>query len=378
MINKIQIQNFKNIRDQTIDLERLTLVVGANAAGKTSLLEAIHMAVRAITGAPDKVFGYERHCDWLYTRGGSGPLRLRCFTSGGEFSVSATAPGTFPPASHETLGRGRWTFETEPTEWTEQQATIKHAKSLVFLHLNAAKLAKASYTDRRPPRVEFDGENLASVLSYLLLTDRDKFEELEKRMRDFVPLLKRIRIRKETVRKTETELVRFGDDTIQRKKAQKFEGDALLFDFDNAKDVPAHGLSEGTLMLLGLLTVLFGPSQPEILLMDDIEHGLHPSAQRELLRVLISVVDENPTLQIIASAHSPFMLDTVEGSQVKMVTLDHEGYSVFGTMSDHPDFDRWKNEMTPGDYWTTIGEKWITDGPGQTEDASDIGVELER
>ena len=65
----------------SIELERLTVFVGANGSGKTSVLEAIDLAVRAATSSPEKVFGYERHCDWLYTRGGEGDLSIKCVTN---------------------------------------------------------------------------------------------------------------------------------------------------------------------------------------------------------------------------------------------------------------------------------------------------------
>ena len=52
MIRKVRIQNFKSLRDVSIDLERFTVFVGANGSGKTSVLEAIHNAVRAATGLP--------------------------------------------------------------------------------------------------------------------------------------------------------------------------------------------------------------------------------------------------------------------------------------------------------------------------------------
>src|SRR5437667_7866506 len=83
MIRKARIQNFKCLRDVSIDLERFTVFVGANGSGKTSVLEAIHNAVRAATGDPQKVFAHERHADWVYTRGGSGDLSIRCQTDRG-------------------------------------------------------------------------------------------------------------------------------------------------------------------------------------------------------------------------------------------------------------------------------------------------------
>jgi predicted ATPase len=78
MIHKVHIQNFKCLRDVSVELERFTVFVGTNGSGKTSVLEAIHHAVRAATGDHKKVFAHERHGDWVYTRGGVGDLSIRC------------------------------------------------------------------------------------------------------------------------------------------------------------------------------------------------------------------------------------------------------------------------------------------------------------
>ena len=47
MINQVRIQNFKCLRDVTVDLERFTVFVGANGSGKTSVLQALDMLCRA-------------------------------------------------------------------------------------------------------------------------------------------------------------------------------------------------------------------------------------------------------------------------------------------------------------------------------------------
>ena len=52
MITSVHVQNFKNLRDQTITLDRFTVFVGANGSGKTSVLDAIHLAIRAAVGDP--------------------------------------------------------------------------------------------------------------------------------------------------------------------------------------------------------------------------------------------------------------------------------------------------------------------------------------
>ena len=64
MISIVTVQNFKNLRDITVDLEPLTVFVGANGSGKTSVLDAVNYASLAATGAPEKVFTGNRHCDY--------------------------------------------------------------------------------------------------------------------------------------------------------------------------------------------------------------------------------------------------------------------------------------------------------------------------
>jgi predicted ATPase len=361
MITSVHVQNFKNLRDQTITLDRFTVFVGANGSGKTSVLDAIHLAIRAAVGDPSKVFGYERHCDWLHRRNATDDLQITCTTPGGEFSVRATPPAG-PAPSADQLGSRRWTFQVSPQPGPELDKAIRDARSLVFFHLDASELARPSYTDRVPPRVEFNGSGLASVLSYMSGNDPEGFATLLLHMKNFIPHLKLIRFTKEAIRKSETVYIQKGDVSEELVTSRKYQGDALLFDFNNANNVAAHTASEGTILLLGLLTILLGPTQPKILLLDDIEHGLHPLAQKSLLDALRQVMGVFPDLQIIASAHSPWLLDQLQPEQIRLMTLDEDGYAVCGKLTDHPQFEKWKEEMAPGELWSLFGEKWLVEG----------------
>ena len=160
------------------------------------------------------------------------------------------------------LGLGSWRFRVSPTARSDRYDSLLPAKSWTFLRLSAAQLAKPSYTDRDPPKVEPDGEGLASVLAYMLLNDPDTFEQTTQRLRELIPHLKRIRFKKVPVRRQEKELVRFGDDTVERSSVRSYQGEAMLFDFEQAANVASHTVSEGTLLLLGLLTVCSGPIIP--------------------------------------------------------------------------------------------------------------------
>ena len=45
MIEKIKIKNFKNIKDLELELDPVNVLVGANNAGKSSILQAIQFAI---------------------------------------------------------------------------------------------------------------------------------------------------------------------------------------------------------------------------------------------------------------------------------------------------------------------------------------------
>jgi predicted ATP-binding protein involved in virulence len=119
-------------------------------------------------------------------------------------------------------------------------------------------------------------------------------------------------------------------------------------------------------LLLGLLAVLLGPIHPNVLLLDDIEHGLHPLAQKSLLSVLRKVMDKFPKLQIIATAHSPYLLDHLHPNEIRLMTVGEDGNAVSGKLENHPQFKKWKEEMAPGELWSLFGENWIAAGEPAT------------
>ena len=359
MIRKVWIKNFKCLREVSVELERFTVLVGANGSGKTSVLEAIHNAVRAATGDPCKVFAHERHADWVYTRGGTGDLSIRCQTEGGEFAIEVTPPEHAPRP--EALQRQRWEFRRVPAQEPDFSAAVAPARKMVFLRLNAAVMAKPSYSDDDPPRVEYTGQGLGSALAYLALNDPPRFAELVAIARTLIPRLRRIRFRKEPVLKRERELVRFGSEAVSRTISRKYQGDSILFDFDHAENVSARSASEGTMLMLGLLTVLLGPARPHVVLLDDIEHGLHPLAQRQLVEVIGRVLDRFPELQLLATVYSPYLLNYLQPEQVRIMAIGPDGYSRCARLSEHPKFSNWKDEMAPGEMWSVFGEKWLAE-----------------
>ena len=124
--------------------------------------------------------------------------------------------------------------------------------------------------------------------------------------------------------------------------------------------IPADLLSEGTLFAFGLHAILHHRVPPRIILMDDIDRGLHPKAQRALIRQ-IKEIPKNNGPRLVITTHSPYILDELPPESVRIVRADEHGTRV-RALTDHPEWQEWKNSMTSGEFWTYVGEDWLEQG----------------
>src|SRR5579884_3772824 len=70
MIEKASFRNFKSLRDITVEFEQLTVIVGPNASGKTSILEGLSLLGLSMTArGPKEVFQGRRSAQLLCSRG---------------------------------------------------------------------------------------------------------------------------------------------------------------------------------------------------------------------------------------------------------------------------------------------------------------------
>ncbi|MES2706580.1 MAG: AAA family ATPase [Verrucomicrobiota bacterium] len=67
-------------------------------------------------------------------------------------------------------------------------------------------------------------------------------------------------------------------------------------------------LSEGSRTILALLTILYQPNRPELILIEDIEHAIHPRGLKPMLETIRRISREHG-VQIIMTTQSPYVLD---------------------------------------------------------------------
>jgi predicted ATPase len=98
--------------------------------------------------------------------------------------------------------------------------------------------------------------------------------------------------------------------------------------------IAAHQLSQGTLVALALLTLAYLPEPPSLIALEEIDRGLHPRLLRHLQDALYrlsypeSCGEKRAPIQVIATTHSPYLLDMYRDHPEEVVLAQKEGLEV--------------------------------------------------
>lgn len=114
--------------------------------------------------------------------------------------------------------------------------------------------------------------------------------------------------------------------------------------------VPGWLLSTGTLRILALLALLRHPEPPPLTIIEEIENGLDPSSVQLIVNEIRNAVEEGRT-QIIMTTHSPYLLDQLLLEHIVLVERI-EGKPVFSRPGDNEHLQKWAERFSPGTLYT--------------------------
>lgn len=384
MIESARFRNFKALRDVELNLAPFTVLVGPNASGKSSILEALHCIARTASVPPQGVFRGPMSPKAMHSRGGTGPIELsiksKWGAAEGEFGITMTPDevsdwSDWTPRVLGVWKEGEFAEEIEfkpltklikgPWRYRPDQANsplLRRVSSALLLHLEPRKLAAPSYSETQRPRIEYDGTGLGPVMADIALSSPDDWAFLQESVRAVIPSVESMRLERARVTQTEAEIVEIGGKKSEFERDREYWGHRVVLDMQGAPGLYANAASEGTLLTIGLMTALVQAGRPELVLIDDLERALHPKALGNLVSQLRSVQSrfgKTRRIQIIATSHSPYLLDHFEPEEIRLTTTAEDGSCLCAPLTDHPDFGRWRDQMKTGEFWSTTGEDWI-------------------
>jgi predicted ATPase len=153
--------------------------------------------------------------------------------------------------------------------------------------------------------------------------------------------------------------IQVGGETTHVSQPERVWGHRFELEMDGVGWLEADLCSEGTLLVLGILTAVHALGPGKLILLDDIDRALHPEAQADLIKGLRRLLELHPTLQILGTSHSPYLLDHFAPEEVRVMRLADDGFAVCKKLTDHPEWEKWDGVMRPGEFWGSNGEDWV-------------------
>jgi predicted ATPase len=330
MIESIHFKNFKILKDTTLPLSRFTLIVGPNGSGKSTAMQALLAA-----GAPHQ-FNQEIITAGLKGQAGTTvkiEMRFRIdqitvFIKSGwhllaNGSVQSEGPSVLP--SHPNM---QLSNEIGRSVWDA-------LGSFRVFSFNADSIS-APVALSPNMRLEPDGANLAGVLDNLRDGEPERFEALNDELGRWLPEFDRILFE------------------IPSKGGRAF----LLRTRKDKLKIHARDLSHGTLFALAFLTLAYLPNPPAIMCFEEPERGIHPRLLRDVRDAMYRLCypeehgESRSPVQVIATTHSPYLLDLYKDQPQEVVIAHKDDKGVhFERLSEKPDFDEILRGAPLGEVW---------------------------
>lgn len=367
-IKSVAVENFKALRDPgTVRLRPLSVIIGNNGSGKSSLLEAVETYRRVVLDGVDAAMehwqGFEhlRHkaaLSRLTTAARNDPskqqgamsfkLKLamprgavdlsmkvnvreagnRLYIQDERFRIAKGAEVVRGAHGATAIGgEGRSVMFGLP----EMNETMEALQNLLFLRLNPEAIGNLQSIKRSGGRIRLtgDGANVAEYLIDMRERSASAFEEVTRALQYVLPYASDV----------EPKVLDAG--ILRRSYVQLLEG---------RYEIPGWLMSSGSLRVLPLISTLLDPDPPPVLFIEEVENGLDPRTVGLVVDLMRAAAQSGRT-QVIATTHSPYLLDMLDLDDVLLCERGDKG-PVFSWPASRKEMKAWRDKFMPGRLYT--------------------------
>lgn len=357
MLTSVRLENWRGHIDTTVPLSPFTVLVGANAVGKTAVLEGID----ALGGMLNETrIAPKRAAEQALRMGAEKAVIGATFSSGDptglSFELIGSAQihnGTRVYVTWKSSAQPSVTTHATPQQWWPAIGEARQQSRTFFIEASPKRIVAPSKVSRLSP--ESDGFGTASALAAFKINDDVRFDRIVERVRRIVPTVEALSLRPTPANEFVTRKEQTRRGFVE--EYETVEGYALWVKFIDGAILPAEAVSEGTLLAIATLTMIES-SGASVLLIDDIDRALHMQAQSEFVRVLREIQKAQPTLQIIATTHSPLIVQHFEDDEVVVMARRPDAKVTAKKLSEHPDRKRYAS-LTAAELWVAEQEEWV-------------------
>ena len=415
MITSLRLVDFKNFADEKLRVGPFTVIVGANASGKSNIRDAfrfLHGIGRGYTLAEiiGGKYGAGGQLESVPIRGATNEI-IRINASLGGLPIPHN-PG-FGLGIELTLEGTTAKYEVEVSSEIGKSGFRITYERLQMMDETVYEKPRSEYGNRKVDigtncviDVNLDKPALGQVLENMEVTYIDR-----QRLRSVVDVLESMRFpefspdrMREPAFSNQTILGDWGGNlpTVLREICADHERKSILiewireltpmdvedFEFpadpsgrihlkirEPGRDISAYSASDGTLRFLAVLAALLGRDSARLYFFEEIDIGLHP-ARLHLLVELIERQTSKGGPQVIATTHSPDLLsmvndETFENSSVTC-RLENTNDAIIRSIADLPNAEKLRKTQGLG---RLLASGWMEDALAFTEGGNEEGME---
>lgn len=358
MINALAVENYRSLRRLVLPLSPLTVVTGANGAGKSSLYRALRLLADASSNGAVAALAREGGLSSTLWAGPEGKIRkgravqgtVRTKPVGLRLGFGGDEYGYALDLGHPIPGETMFNLDPEfKREALWSGPVLRTATLLADRAANMVRARDASGAWGEPARIRVTDSMLTELgePEVLLLRDRMRswrFYDQFRTDRDAPARQSRIGTRTPVLDHDGADLpaalrtileVGAGDDLADA-VADAFPGSSIdivdhggrftlrFHQYGLLRPLDAAELSDGTLRFLLWVAALLTPRPPELLVLNEPETSLHRDLLRPLAR-LITLAAANS--QVVVVTHSATLVDAL--AKATVLTLVKEDSTTF-------------------------------------------------
>ena len=350
-LQSVKVQGYKSIRDQEIKISNLNVLIGQNGAGKSNFIslfeflkniinQRLQFVVKKAGGADQLLYYGGKTTDHIFIHLDFYPNLYRISlipTAGDTLFIQAEDCGYWRNIG-ANINNPYWSVATRskdesilatPGRTTVQQYTFDALKNwrVYHFHDTSESSGMKKYSSISDNAFLFeDASNIAAYLYFIRESEPDYYIRIVKTVQLVVPFFKNFSLRPNPL-KTDTIILEWQDQFSE-------------------KIFPASVLSDGSLRFICMATLLLQKNLPMLIILDEPELGLHPTAITVLAGLLRKASSRS---QIIISTQSVNLVNEFEAEDIIVVDRN-EGESVFNRL-DPDQLENWLNTYSLGDIW---------------------------
>lgn len=374
MIKEIRFMNWKSYKNAKLYIDPMNIIIGTNASGKSNAIDAFAFLNNAVNGrnlqaSLDGESGLALEVIMGGIRGGA---EYAALLPEDQFTVETIIQeDSITDYKYSITVRTKPQVEVIAEALVKLKRTGKKLKEKNIFYTNrcdndyiSTSIPTIIINDQGAP-IHKDLKNSISIISQLknseitpevskaiqLVTKNLEeifvLDPIPSQMRDYKPFAQYLSrnaanlagmiaaLPKDKKGKLESQLTKYvsslPEDEIERVWAEpigRFQKDAMLYCDEKwgrtgtNTTIDARGMSDGTLRFLGILTALLTRPSGSLIIIEEVDNGLHPSRAKLLLETMKEIGAER-NIDILITTHNPALMDELGVEMIPFIQVVH-------------------------------------------------------